>query len=464
MLPQYAINEVVWRKNPWNGGKGTFTENMLYEPTFMAYELRLLWHTNPDFYTIQAVFVGGGGGLLYIYIYCFGAHSFGRTWVYSVKSFFSHAVESLTPEKQLFWGACTHDPEEQTSKIVKSPKHILEGKNFWHSDLEDFMRAKVQNWISLIFRGCDWNRYIQESQGPLGPKSPKISPKGLPGPSVKKVSRKYQRTRKRVKNQCSWTFSTLFWHSGRKSEPNSEERGVNTNPSKALWPKFLHLQTSFVTISWWNLLQEVKFPPKIVLETCLGGGGVPCFCNVFLDEFFSAPLRSCVVLPWWVAKSQGDKHVECKLSAGWWDASFSREWGGRQVTVISMRTTPQNFEVILNFVPSHLNLRVGGTFSRNYAWNWLFPKNRRLSLLIYLCQRVQGDESASPCRPRKLWPMDLSILPRFLIAQGLSFRGSWHVMFLLGHFRPKKNCPQTCSQRLCPPPRPASSSDTPPSL
>ena len=32
----------------------------------MAYELRLLWHTNPDFYTIWAVFIGGGGGLQYI--------------------------------------------------------------------------------------------------------------------------------------------------------------------------------------------------------------------------------------------------------------------------------------------------------------------------------------------------------------------------------------------------------------
>ena len=41
---------------------------MLYEPTFMAYELRLLWHTNPDFYPIGAVFIGGGGGILIIWV------------------------------------------------------------------------------------------------------------------------------------------------------------------------------------------------------------------------------------------------------------------------------------------------------------------------------------------------------------------------------------------------------------
>ena len=45
-------------KSPWN--KGTSTENMVYEPTFMAYKLRLLWHTNPDFYAIWAVFIGRG--------------------------------------------------------------------------------------------------------------------------------------------------------------------------------------------------------------------------------------------------------------------------------------------------------------------------------------------------------------------------------------------------------------------
>ena len=47
-------------KIPWN--KGTFTENVVHEPTFMAYELRLLWHTNPPFYAIWTVFIGGGGG------------------------------------------------------------------------------------------------------------------------------------------------------------------------------------------------------------------------------------------------------------------------------------------------------------------------------------------------------------------------------------------------------------------
>ena len=35
----------------------------MHGPTFMAYEPRLLWHTNPDFYGIRAVFWGGGGGL-----------------------------------------------------------------------------------------------------------------------------------------------------------------------------------------------------------------------------------------------------------------------------------------------------------------------------------------------------------------------------------------------------------------
>ena len=33
----------------------------------MAYELWLLWHTNPDVYAIWAVFIGGGGGLQYIH-------------------------------------------------------------------------------------------------------------------------------------------------------------------------------------------------------------------------------------------------------------------------------------------------------------------------------------------------------------------------------------------------------------
>ena len=46
-------------KIPWN--KGTSTENVVHEPTFMAYELRLLWHTNPLFYAIWTVFVGGWG-------------------------------------------------------------------------------------------------------------------------------------------------------------------------------------------------------------------------------------------------------------------------------------------------------------------------------------------------------------------------------------------------------------------
>ena len=55
----------IWHKRI-SQNKGTFTENVVHEPTFMAYELRLLWHTNPDFYAIWTVFVGGGGGLQYI--------------------------------------------------------------------------------------------------------------------------------------------------------------------------------------------------------------------------------------------------------------------------------------------------------------------------------------------------------------------------------------------------------------
>ena len=32
----------------------------------MAYELRLSWHTNPPFYAIRTVFIGGGGGLQFV--------------------------------------------------------------------------------------------------------------------------------------------------------------------------------------------------------------------------------------------------------------------------------------------------------------------------------------------------------------------------------------------------------------
>ena len=39
---------------------------MVYELTFMAYKLRLLWHTNPDSYAIWTVFIGGGGGLQFV--------------------------------------------------------------------------------------------------------------------------------------------------------------------------------------------------------------------------------------------------------------------------------------------------------------------------------------------------------------------------------------------------------------
>ena len=51
-MPQkYAINKGSYGvKIPRH--KGTFKENIVYEPTFMAYALRLLWHTNPDLFAI----------------------------------------------------------------------------------------------------------------------------------------------------------------------------------------------------------------------------------------------------------------------------------------------------------------------------------------------------------------------------------------------------------------------------
>ena len=52
MLPKYAIK---WGGSygveiPWN--KGISTENVVHEPTFTPYELRLLWHTDPPCYAI----------------------------------------------------------------------------------------------------------------------------------------------------------------------------------------------------------------------------------------------------------------------------------------------------------------------------------------------------------------------------------------------------------------------------
>ena len=38
----------------------------MHEPIFTAYKLRLLWHTNPDFYAIGTVFIGSGGGLQFV--------------------------------------------------------------------------------------------------------------------------------------------------------------------------------------------------------------------------------------------------------------------------------------------------------------------------------------------------------------------------------------------------------------
>ena len=60
MTPKYAIKwGVVWRKIPWK--KGTSTENVVHGPTFMAYELRLLWHTNPPFMPYEPFLLGVGG-------------------------------------------------------------------------------------------------------------------------------------------------------------------------------------------------------------------------------------------------------------------------------------------------------------------------------------------------------------------------------------------------------------------
>ena len=57
---------VVWRKNPlkWRD----FHREYGAQTDFMAYKLRLLWHTNPDFYAIWTVFIGGGGGLQFVEI------------------------------------------------------------------------------------------------------------------------------------------------------------------------------------------------------------------------------------------------------------------------------------------------------------------------------------------------------------------------------------------------------------
>ena len=38
----------------------------MYEPTFIAYKLRLLWHTNPDFCAKGTVFIGGWVGLPFV--------------------------------------------------------------------------------------------------------------------------------------------------------------------------------------------------------------------------------------------------------------------------------------------------------------------------------------------------------------------------------------------------------------
>ena len=46
-------------KIPWN--KGISTENVMHEPTFTAYELRLLWHTDPPLLCHMNRFYWGWG-------------------------------------------------------------------------------------------------------------------------------------------------------------------------------------------------------------------------------------------------------------------------------------------------------------------------------------------------------------------------------------------------------------------
>ena len=67
--------------------------------------------------------------------------------------------------------------------------------------------------LSIQFKNCDWSRHIQESRRPLGPKSPKslnmVFPRLL-ARSVKKVSKKSQLTRKRVKKTAKSVFGDFF--------------------------------------------------------------------------------------------------------------------------------------------------------------------------------------------------------------------------------------------------------------
>ena len=67
MWPRNMPQKVVWRKNPLEQ-RDFHRECGAQTPTFksfVAYELRLLWNTNSDFYARWAVFSGGGGGLQY---------------------------------------------------------------------------------------------------------------------------------------------------------------------------------------------------------------------------------------------------------------------------------------------------------------------------------------------------------------------------------------------------------------
>ena len=71
--------------------------------------------------------------------------------------------------------------------------------------------AEISNPLWTLY--CNWSRHIQESQGPLDPKSSKSLKKVFPGllaRSVKKVSKKSKMTRKRVKKTTKSVFGDFF--------------------------------------------------------------------------------------------------------------------------------------------------------------------------------------------------------------------------------------------------------------
>ena len=74
---------------------------------------------------------------------------------------------------------------------------------------------RARRGIQIAARRCDYNPHIQESPHPRAPKPPKSLKKvfpGLPARSVKKVSKKSQMTRKRVKKTTTSVHLGLFRH------------------------------------------------------------------------------------------------------------------------------------------------------------------------------------------------------------------------------------------------------------